>query len=67
MALDRGVTLAYAPAGERRVRLASLDFAGEVDFPLGDIPERRLERRRWAEHSYSAARPASQAHVDQGG
>lgn len=39
MALDRGVTLAYAPAANGRVRLCSLDFAGEVEFALDAVPD----------------------------
>jgi len=41
MALDQGVALAYAPAEESRVRLASLDFAGEVEFSLEEVPPRQ--------------------------
>lgn len=38
MAIDRGVTLAYAPAADGRVRLCSQDFPGQVDFPLNEVP-----------------------------
>jgi len=38
MAIDQGVWLAFAPVRERRVRLRSLDFPGEVDFPLDPVP-----------------------------
>lgn len=38
MAIDQGVGMAFAPARERRVRLRSLDFPGEVDFPLDPVP-----------------------------
>jgi len=40
MAIDQAVHVAYAPlAGE--VRLSSLDFAGDVQFSLDHVPERR--------------------------
>jgi galacturonokinase len=38
MAIDQGVSLAFAPSEDRRVRLSSLDFAGAVEFSLDDIP-----------------------------
>jgi len=39
MAIDRALHVAYAPAAGR-VRLSSLDFPGEVAFPLHRVPER---------------------------
>jgi galacturonokinase len=36
LAIDRGVLLAYAPAADREVRLSSLEYPGEVHFPLED-------------------------------
>src|SRR2546427_10766015 len=41
MAIDQSVLLAYAPLGDRRVRLGSLDFPGEVEFSRGEIPARQ--------------------------
>lgn len=38
MPIDRGILLAFAPNSRRQVRLRSLDFPGEVAFPLDDIP-----------------------------
>ncbi|MEK6237017.1 MAG: hypothetical protein N2C14_20100 [Planctomycetales bacterium] len=40
MALDQGVLLAYAPTTDGQVRLASLDFPGEVEFNLRDVPDK---------------------------
>ena len=41
MALDRAVHLAFAPSADRRVRLSSVDFEGEVEFGLDAVPPRR--------------------------
>ncbi|MBI3921805.1 MAG: hypothetical protein HY318_10355 [Armatimonadetes bacterium] len=38
LSLDTGVLLAYTPKHSGRVRLRSLDFAGEVEFSLLGIP-----------------------------
>jgi galacturonokinase len=38
MAIDRGVLLAFAPLAERRVRMISWDFPGEIEFALDAIP-----------------------------
>lgn len=35
MAIDRGVLLAYVPAPNGEVRLGSLEYPGEICFPLG--------------------------------
>jgi galacturonokinase len=43
MALDQSVLFAYAPSADRRVRLSSLDFAGDVEFSLDEIPGRQAE------------------------
>src|SRR5947208_1982711 len=43
MAIDRSVLLAYAPSDDRCVRLSSLDFPGEVEFSIDDVPARRSE------------------------
>jgi len=34
MAIDRGVLLAYAPTADPEVRLSSLEYPGEIHFPL---------------------------------
>ena len=41
MTIDRGVLIAYAPSESGRNRLSSLDFPGEVDFTLADVPDRQ--------------------------
>ena len=38
--IDRGIALAFAPTGQKQVRLRSLDFPGEVIFSLDDVPPR---------------------------
>ncbi len=41
MAIDRAVWLAFAPTpADRRVRLTSRSFAGDVDFALDAVPDR---------------------------
>ena len=40
LALDRAVTLAYAPAADRSVRMISRDFPTEVALALDAIPDR---------------------------
>ena len=54
MAIDRGVTLAYAPSTEKRVRLSSLDFAGEVDFGIDAVPGR--QEGDWGNYARGAVR-----------
>jgi len=61
MALDRGVILAYAPAGERRVRLSSLDFPGQVDFSLDSVPDRR--EGDWGNYARGAVRALQGRHA----
>lgn len=39
MALDQGVSLAFAPHSDREAVLASLDFDGEVRVSLAQVPE----------------------------
>lgn len=41
MAIDRAVWLAFAPSPDRRVRLASRSYAGDIDFDLDDVPARQ--------------------------
>src|SRR5205823_1599167 len=41
MAIDQSVLLAFAPSGSKWVRVASLDFEGEVAFSLDDVPDRK--------------------------
>src|SRR3954471_5713704 len=41
MAIDQSVLLAYAPSGWKWVRIARLDFEGEVAFSLDDVPDRK--------------------------
>ena len=38
LAIDRSVLLAYATTEDGRVRLASRDFPGVVEFEVGDVP-----------------------------
>ena len=60
LALDRGVLLAYAPAGGREVRLASLAFPGEVRFALDDVPDRR--EGDWGNFARGAVRALALEH-----
>jgi galacturonokinase len=53
MAIDRAVHLAYAPSGDRQVRLSSLDFSGETAFSLDDVPSRR--EADWGNYARGAA------------
>jgi galactokinase len=39
MAVDRRVSLAFAPSPGRSVRVTSLDFPGEVRFEVDDVPD----------------------------
>jgi galacturonokinase len=53
MALDRGLTLAYAPALGHEVRLSSRDFPGAVRFSVDAPPDRRAND--WGDFSRGAA------------
>ncbi len=54
MALDRGVVLAWRPREDGRVRLASLDFPGEVEFDVGNVPPPR-GGGYWGDYAAGAA------------
>lgn len=54
MTIDQGVILAYAPAGDRCVRLVSRDFPGEVSFSLDAVPGRR--EGEWGNYPRGAVR-----------
>jgi len=51
-AIDRGIHLAYRAAEEPTVRLASLNFPGQAEFSLTQIPEKQND---WADHLRGAA------------
>jgi galacturonokinase len=53
MAIDRAVHLAYAPSGDRQVRLSSLGFPGETAFSLDEVPSRR--EGDWGNYARGAA------------
>ncbi len=40
MAIDQAVLMAYAPSESNEVRLASLDYPGDVYFRLDDVPDK---------------------------
>jgi len=60
MALDRAVHLAFASATDRRVRLSSVDFEGEVAFELDDIPPSR--EGDWGNYPRGAAQALQGRH-----
>jgi galacturonokinase len=60
MAIDRGVTVAYASSESERTRLSSLDFPGEVDFSLSDVPNRRGDE--WGNYVRGAVRALQKRH-----
>jgi galacturonokinase len=60
MAIDRGVLVAYAPAASEHVRLSSLDFPGQVDFLLSDVPDRQGDQ--WGNYARGAVRALQQQH-----
>ena len=53
MAIDRGVMVAYAANDLGRVRLSSLDFPGQVDFALQEVPGKRAGD--WGNYARGAA------------
>ncbi len=53
MAIDRGLTLAYAPSQGPEVRLSSRDFPGDVSFSMDALPVQRLDD--WGDCSRGAA------------
>jgi galacturonokinase len=53
MALDVGLTLAYAPGPGREVRLGSRDFPGAVRFVVDTPPDRRVDD--WGDFARGAA------------
>ncbi len=60
MAIDRGVLVAYAPSESGRNRLSSLDFPGEVEFTLTDVPDRQGDD--WGNYARGAVRALQQDH-----
>jgi galacturonokinase len=60
MAVDRAVHLAFAPSRSRTVRLASLSFPGQVEFSIGNVPNRQAGD--WGNYARGAVRALSQHH-----
>jgi galacturonokinase len=60
MAIDEGVLFAYAAADDSRVRLSSLDFPGDVDFDMGNVPDRR--DGDWGNYARGAVRALQARH-----
>lgn len=60
MALDQGVLLAYAPMKRRDLRLASMNFEGEVEFSFDNIPEKR--DGDWGNYARGAVRALQREH-----
>jgi galacturonokinase len=60
MAIDQSVLLTYVPSDDQRVRLGSLDFAGEVAFSLDDVPAKQAGD--WGNYPRGAALALQQAH-----
>ncbi len=54
LALDRGITLAYAPLDTPEIHLASLDFPGEIRFRFDPVAERRVGD--WGDYARGAVR-----------
>ncbi len=46
-ALDRGITIAYAPTDSGAVELHSLNFSGKTEFHIASVPERQGD---WADY-----------------
>ena len=61
MAIDRGVMLAYVPSPSSQVRLRSLDFSGEVDFSVENVPPRHGDD--WGNYAYGAVQALSREHT----
>jgi len=61
MAIDRGVTLVYAPLPRPAVEVASCDFPGEVVQDLREIPSR--QPGAWGNYLRGAARALQQRHA----
>ncbi len=60
LTLDRAVLLAFAPRRDDLVRLASLDFPGQVEFHLADIPP--AVKGDWGSYPRGAAWVMGQTH-----
>jgi galacturonokinase len=60
MALDRAIYLAFVPRDDGEVRVASMNFEGEVTFNLVDIPPQ--VPRDWGNYARGAALALSRAH-----
>jgi galactokinase/galacturonokinase len=54
MAIDRGVTFLWRARSDHRVRIASLDFPGDVTFMASDVPEPRGQGF-WGDYAAAAA------------
>ncbi len=59
LAIDRGVLLAYAPTANREVRLGSLEYPGEIRFPL-DQPG-GPQRGDWGNYARGAVHALTRA------
>jgi len=59
LAIDRGVLLAYVPTAHREVRLGSLEYSGEIRFPL-DQPG-APQRGDWGNYARGAVHALTRA------
>lgn len=60
MAIDRGVSLAYAPSGSSEVRLLSANYPGAVRFRVDAVPVRRAND--WGDYARGAAMALGKSH-----
>jgi galacturonokinase len=60
MAIDRGVAVAYAATDSGHIRVSSLDFPGEVEFALSDVPDRQGDH--WGHYVRGAVRALQRTH-----
>lgn len=65
MAIDRGVLLAFAASGSKKMQLASRDFQNEVCFSLEHVPD--YQPGDWGNFPRGAARALQQDHALQSG
>ena len=61
MAIDRGVTLAYAPVPTAEAWMASRDYPGVVHFPFANVPDRQAGD--WGNFLRGAVRALQQHYV----
>jgi galacturonokinase len=54
MAIDQAVFLAFAPSGDAAMRLQSLTFDGDVQFDLGEVPDKK--ENDWGNFARGAVR-----------